>query len=126
MNADSYREVARLARDWVRGLFPRPIRAPDISRIRAGVGLYLACQAGGQLHYIGSVVRPNDSRGIAKRISQHPRKVRAKWWLLWVLPLRDDTPRNVVLSIEGQAIDLLNPPGNRRKHFPRAVPFRKE
>lgn len=125
MNSQKYRQVAGLARGWARGLDPRPIPAALVPRIRAGVGLYFGCCPDGQLNYIGSAARPNDPRGIAKRIRQHPLSRRAKWWSVWVLPFHDDTPGDVVLAIEGQAIELLKPPANRKRHAPKIIPIRK-
>ena len=125
MTPATYREVARLARGWARGLYPHPIPAHDIRRIRVGVGIYMACRADGYLLYVGSATRPEDPHGVASRIYEHHAARRARWRQVWVLPLHDDTPAEIVLAIEGQIIDLLQPPQNQRRHAPRNVPLRR-
>lgn len=92
-----------------------------LRRLEVRVGIYFACIANGQLDYVGSARRPSSPRGVAIRALSHSAGRRNRWARFWVLPLRVDCPIGVVRAIEGQIIDLLNPPENRRAHAPRLV-----
>jgi hypothetical protein len=119
-----YHESAKLARGWARATYSQPIPIDRVTRMRVAVGVYFACRSDGKLLYIGSAARPRNTHGVAKRIFEHPLPVRGRWWSVWILPLYDDTPRDIVHAIEGQIIDLLRPPRNRRRHAPRIIPQR--
>ncbi|HEX6036417.1 hypothetical protein [Longimicrobium sp.] len=119
MNEHDYRGAAALAGGWRRGLYPRAIPLERLRRLRAGVGIYMACDGSGRLAYVGSAVRPESRAGVADRVFQHGVPRRGSWREVWVIPLRDDTPRRVVLGIEGQIRDLLAPPQNIARHRPR-------
>jgi hypothetical protein len=122
MTAQDYTTAAALARGWARGLFLRRVSLEKLGRVNASVGIYFACEAGGKLDYVGSAVRRRDAQGVTSRIRNHGFDRRRRWRWFWILPLREDTLRSVVLAIEGQIIDLLDPPSNRMKHVPRHVP----
>lgn len=122
MKRTDYRRLARMTRGWMRGTHSLPIHIDEIKRAKAGVGIYLACRVDGELLYVGSAVRPDDPYGVGRRVLEHPLKRRSSWRWVWVLPLRDETPRDVVLAIEGHLIDHLRPPMNRRRHVPVIVP----
>lgn len=124
MNLHHYRVALQIAGDWARGACSSSIRALDIPRIRASVGIYFGCRSDGRLLYIGSAVRPLNPHGVAHRILEHPLKVRERWWYVWVLPLYDDTPPTIVRAIEGQIIDCLSPPLNIRRHHAQSIPPR--
>jgi hypothetical protein len=119
VNEREYRGAAALAGGWRRGLYPRPIPLERLRRLRVGVGIYMVCDGSGRLAYVGSAVRPESSAGVADRVFQHSLSRRGSWREVWVIPLRDDTPRRVVLGIEGQIRDLLAPPQNIARHRPR-------
>ena len=124
MNSTSYHRAAQLSGDWARGLYPHPIPMYSINSLHVCVGIYFACRADGILLYVGSAVRPKSRYGIADRIHEHQMHRRGCWRLIWVLPLHDDTPAPTVHLIEGQIIDLFNPPQNRRRHIPAVMPRR--
>ncbi len=119
MNEREYRRAAALAGGWRRGPYPRAIPMERLRRLRAGVGIYMACDGSGRLSYVGSAVRPESTAGVADRVFQHELARRGSWREVWVIPLRDDTPRRVALGIEGQIRDLLAPPQNIARHRPR-------
>lgn len=114
-----------LTRGWARGLYPHPIAIRDVLRVRAGVGIYMACRADGELLYVGSAARPTNLHGVGHRICEHSSTRRSRWRYVWILPLYDDTPPKIVLAIEGQVIDVLKPLQNQRRHTFRIVPIRE-
>lgn len=67
-------------------------------------GVYIAVGLVGEVLYVGSVVRPKDSRGVHARIVEHLRKVDRfeNWAELWIVPLRPETPAEEVRRIEGR------------------------
>lgn len=126
MNAARYREAAALAANWIRGLYPRAISIERLPRARVPVGIYIPCGPDGRVRYVGSAVRPGTSNGLACRVNEHSLRRRGTWRYVWVIPLWDDTPREVVRAIEGQIIDFLGlPADNRARHLPRHIPHRE-
>ncbi|GMU09072.1 hypothetical protein [Corallococcus caeni] len=121
MTRDLYLRAAGVGGDWVRGAHLRAIRLELTKRANAGVGIYFCCDAQGQLRYIGSAVRPESAHGVGARLHEHPLSRRANWTSAWILPLKNETPRDVVHIIEGRLITIFDPPDNRRRHTPRAV-----
>lgn len=121
MTVDDYLAAAAEAGSWRVGVYPRSIAASEVSRLRVRVGVYFACLVNGRLHYVGSAVRPRHAMGVAARIREHSAARRARWTRFWILPLRVDAPRVIVHAIEGQIIDLLDPPANRRRHGARLI-----
>ena len=121
MTPQQYRRVAQLAGSWARGLYPRPIAIDVVRKAHSGVGIYFCCFADGLLDYVGSANRPLDRHGVARRVFEHRCRQRARWRWVWILPLSKKTPREVVFTIEGQAIGLLRPRGNRGKPLLEAV-----
>lgn len=119
MTDERYREVAELAGPWRQGVYARPIPMEQIRRLRSAVGIYVACDGGGQVQYVGSAARPGAATGVADRVREHRSLRRGIWRDLWVIPLRDDTPRAVVHGIEGQIRDVLRPRQNVSVHRPR-------
>lgn len=115
MNTTTYSTAEEQACPWVSISIPYPIRAEQLKQLSAGVGIYFACRADGQLLYIGSCVRPQRPHGIARRIAEHPASRRARWWWFWVLPLRDNTPPAFVRSLEGKLIFQFQPVLNDRQ-----------
>jgi hypothetical protein len=108
-------EIARRSGTWLAAVSERPVYVTDrhsLARVTAGV--YVAADRTGQLLYIGSVCRKHP--GLRGRIVEHLRAHKRGWDHLWVVALRPDTPPSVVLGIEGLAIDLYDPPQNRRRN----------
>jgi hypothetical protein len=118
VNFQRYRDAAELGAGWVRGLVTRPVLLERLPAIRVGVGVYLACGPDGSLCYVGSAVRPHAVHGVADRVFEHPLTRRARWREAWIIPLREDTPREVVHAVEGGIIELFRPPDNRVRHLP--------
>jgi hypothetical protein len=115
MNHAIYSTAEEMAYPWVNTSMPYPIHADQLKQLSGGVGIYFACRADGQLLYIGSCIRPQYSKGIARRIAEHPASRRARWWWFWVLPLRDNTPPVFVRSLEGKLIFQFQPVLNDRQ-----------
>lgn len=111
-----------LAGEHLRLRHPSPVPMNDVSRMRMAVGIYFGCNLDGQLDYVGSVVRPENPRACWARMREHKSEKGKLWPRLWVLPLKDTTPEWVVRAIEGQLIDLFQPPGNVKAHPPRFIP----
>src|SRR4051812_44429876 len=106
MDVTTYEFAARLAGDWARGLYPRPIPITALPRLRVRVGIYCACRIDCRLLYVGSATRPHIENGVASRIREHSLHKRQAWKLIWIIPLHDETPPDVVHIIEGQVIDF--------------------
>lgn len=114
MNAAHYAAAVEYADSWIDTPIPHPMQFGAIHSLDVRVGVYFACRADGQLLYIGSCSRPHQPYGIARRICEHPAARRARWWYVWVLPLRCDTPIAITRSVEGVMISNLRPPLNQR------------
>ncbi|MDR6218760.1 hypothetical protein [Deinococcus soli (ex Cha et al. 2016)] len=82
------------------------------------VGIYIGCDFAGEVHYVGSVCRPDQEGGLLKRPSEHDRDRRGAWRSIWGVPLRETTPRALVHAIEGDLIDYLRPRHNLKRHAP--------
>src|SRR5215204_3939170 len=106
MNPEIYQLAAKLAVNWAKGLYLRPIPIAGISRLRVRVGIYCACRADGALLYVGSAIRPDTNDGVAARVREHSLRRRRQWRMIWVIPLHDDTPPDMVHAVEGQIIDF--------------------
>lgn len=68
------------------------------------VAVYVAVGVDGRVLYVGSVVRRADPKAVANRLAEHLRQPQrlAAWNSLYLIPLREDTPLEVVRRIEGR------------------------
>ncbi|UQN06505.1 hypothetical protein [Deinococcus sp. QL22] len=123
MNAERYNTAVSLAGGHLRLRHPKPVLMDEVSRMRMSVGIYFGCSIDGRLDYVGSVARPEDPKACWSRMREHKSQKGKLWPWLWVLPLKDTTPKWIVRAIEGQLIDLFQPPGNEKHHPPRFIPF---
>lgn len=90
-----------------------------------GCAVYIICDGLGRVQYVGSVCRPDNADGVARRLSEHLRNrlKRQTWQSAAVLWLRSETPLEVVRSVEGAVGSDLLPLGNRR--LPRLLGVRR-
>ncbi len=97
--------AAPVAQEFVlsRGL---PDTLPDVSN-----AIYIACDEGGDVAYVGSSIR-----SVRQRVTEHLRnRDRASTWkTLWVLPLDEGLPEPLVRLCEARVGRLLKPTRNRR------------
>jgi hypothetical protein len=116
-------EIALTCGGWLQGVAARPVHIDRSSSLRPVlVGIYLATDIDLCLDYIGSVTRQG-SRGMAGRLLDHPTCRRGRWRWIWPIVLSPDTPLATVQAIEGHAIDMYRPPGNRRRKAWRPLPI---
>lgn len=73
--------------------------------------IYIACDAGGAVTYVGSSIRP-----VRRRLGEHfrDRERAATWKTLWVLPLEEDLPAPLVRLCEARVGRMLKPHRTRR------------
>lgn len=116
MSPTRYRSLCRYAGDWLDDPVERSFPLDDIEAITALSGIYVICEPLERVQYVGSVCRPASAAGVADRLREHLREghKRLRWKTVWVLPLRADTPRSVVRSIEACVGRDLDPIGGGR------------
>jgi hypothetical protein len=123
LGKDLYWVACSLAGEWRRGYLPDGVNllsaAPPFPRVRRGV--YIACDRTGRIVYVGKVTRA-DARAVRARVFEHVRddKKAYLWATIHVVPLRDDTPTEVVAHLEGVIGRRLMPATNRRLPRPLA------
>lgn len=118
MSPELYFECWREAEEWRGQLIPE--RAPVglvLSRAKwaaVSTAVYIAVDVAGRVCYVGSVRRESLS-GLAGRMRGHEATTRYRQWQgLYIVPLIDGTPLEVVRSVEGRVGRLLLPSGNFR------------
>lgn len=122
MTAFSYRHYAGFAERWL--LEERPqqilIGSPGVRPTDERKAIYIVVNSRGECCYVGQT-RPRSrwSGAAAARLRQHladPSK-RAEWASYWVIPLRDDTPNDVLNQLERRiCLRLQIPLRHRRRH----------
>lgn len=76
--------------------------------------VYIATDAEGEICYVGSVKRASLS-GLAGRLRGHEKTTRfAAWRSLYIIPLLEGTPLEIVRKVEGRVGRILLPTGNLR------------
>src|SRR5690349_4012234 len=112
MSDDLYWVVCALAGEWRRGFLPEPVNLHSASPWFPPVdkAIYIACDRRGEIAYVGKVAR-GGGVAIAARVREHVRNpAKASTWAhLYVVPLRRDTPANIVLQLEGEIGRRLRP-----------------
>jgi hypothetical protein len=122
MSPDLYWVACTLAGEWRRGYLPEPVNllsaGPSFPHVNKAV--YVACDRSGNVVYVGKVSRRGRA-AVAARVSEHVRSPDKAgiWAHLYVVPLRTDTPPEIVLELEGTIGRRLTPSGSRR--LPRAA-----
>jgi hypothetical protein len=110
MRRAAYDGLAAIMEPWLADSTPRlfrPARPP-----RRSVAVYVGLVGADVVAYVGSVRRPGDPDALAARLREHRAVDRWNWII--VFPLRDDTPKPVVLEFEGVVGHLLLPTQNQR------------
>lgn len=79
---------------------------PDLA-----VAVYVALGIDGHVLYVGSVHRPTDPRGVSARLGEHLKKQDRfeTWDMLYLIPLKPETPIATVRRIEGRIGAHLGP-----------------
>jgi hypothetical protein len=116
LDRNRFNAIARYAGEWLTEPLPQPVPIDELDHLVASSGVYVVQDALERVRYVGSVSRPGQARGVANRLREHLREPLKKmtWHCVWVLPLRDDTPREVVRRIEGAVGVDLAPISGRR------------
>src|SRR4051812_2498930 len=116
MDAARYRAVCRYAGEWLGKPIPRAWPIDEIDEVILSTGVYVVCEPLERVQYVGSVRRPDDAAGVRRRIREHLREghKRILWKTIWFVPLRPETPVNVVRDIEGCIGADLEPLGGDR------------
>jgi hypothetical protein len=111
-----YAGLTSYAGGWLSEHVPRPFPVDQLDHLDVASGVYVVEDALDRVRYVGSVCRPGNSRGIACRLREHLRDPgkRLTWHHVWVVPLREDTPRRIVRAVEGAVGAELTPVGNLR------------
>jgi hypothetical protein len=111
VNRARYNAIASYAGAWLTEQIPRPRPVDEVEDLPVSSGVYVICDALERVCYVGSICRPGQIRGLARRLREHlqePLK-RMTWHTVWVVPLRDDTPVDVVRRVEGAVGSDLRP-----------------
>jgi hypothetical protein len=116
MSRTRYRSLCRYAGEWINGPVERSFALDDLDSIVACSGIYVVCEPLERVQYVGSVCRPASRAGVADRLREHLREghKRLRWKTVWVVPLKTETPLNVVRSIEACVGRDLDPIGGGR------------
>jgi hypothetical protein len=121
-----FTSLKRYAGEWI---LDRPYKGWPVDDLGdlppGGCAVYVVRDAFGHVDYVGSVCRPGNARGAAVRIREHLRNPlkRARWHSVTFLWLRDDTPAETILAIEGAVGADLMPPSTQR--LPRLLPIKR-
>lgn len=118
MTPERYFECWREAEEWAG---PAVFEGIPIELVLAkkkwaavSTAVYIATDKSGEVCYVGSVKRESLA-GLAGRMRGHEGTVRfQQWQRLYIVPLLDGSPLEVVRSIEGRVGRLLRPTGNIR------------
>lgn len=110
------RALARQGGDRVKRPLPAPVSCHGSIAVVGGSAVYVVCTEWDEVLYVGSVHRPLDARGIARRLSEHMRDPlkRMHWGRLWLLPIKEDADLTWVRAYEGLVGTELAPGWNER------------
>lgn len=115
----------------VHGLAAHPHARPDLHGLTAtvgtiavstgamAVGIYLVIDRFDQLRYIGKVCR-DDPTAIRDRLNRH-HAATTDWFAVWLLPLHDRCPNQLVEMLESQLIRAYRPCDNIQHSRQRAL-----
>src|SRR5690348_11852955 len=116
MRPINYAALTTFAGEFLGEPRPEPIQIGSGESVPAfPVAVYVAVGLDGSVLYVGSVCRPQDEQGVGSRLDEHLRKLDRfqTWNLLYVIPLRPDTPLSTVRRIEGRVGAHLAPAKSR-------------
>lgn len=118
MSRELYYECWREGEEWAGPFVSMSVPlALVLSRIKwsaVSTAVYMPVDVAGRVCYVGSVRRESLS-GLAGRMRGHETTTRYReWQQLYIVPLVDGTPLEVVRSVEGRIGRLLRPTGNIR------------
>lgn len=111
----NYRALAAYAGEWLLCSRPDPIHIGEGEEIPDfATAVYVALGLQSEVLYVGSVRRVNP-RAVKARVSEHlaKRDRFENWNLLYVVPLRPETPLTAVRTIEGRIGQHLGPTSSR-------------
>jgi hypothetical protein len=116
MTALAYRRACLHAKPFLAEVLDSPYDLNQAAKPEGGVGVYIACNATGAVDYVGSVHRPNDPEGAARRVAEHlydPGRHRS-WRFVWWIPMHASASMASVRKAEGMVGALLRPTRNLR------------
>src|SRR5438128_12601820 len=116
MNPERYYAISAYAGEWLDKPLPGPRLVDETNDLTVSTGVYIVCDALERVRYVGSVRRPQRVAGVAARLREHLRDSlkHLTWHTVWVVPLRDETPVDVVRRLEGAVGTDLQPLGSQR------------
>jgi hypothetical protein len=118
LTPDLYWVACTLAGDWRRGYLPHGVNLlsaePRLPHLRKAV--YVVTDRAGRVAYVGKVCRPEDIAAVESRLREHVEQLEKAmtWAMLYVVPLKSETPDVVVEYIEGLIGERLKPYQNKR------------
>lgn len=116
MTALAYRRACLHAKPFLAEVLDSPFDLNQVARPEGGVGVYIACGATGAVDYVGSVHRPNDPDGAARRVAEHlcdPKRHRS-WRYVWWIRMHTCASMATVRKAEGMVGAMLRPIRNLR------------
>lgn len=116
MTALAYRRACGHANPFLSEVLDRPFDLNQGVRLEGGVGVYIACNTTGAVDYVGSVHRPTDPEGAARRVAEHlydPERHRS-WRYVWWIPMHASATMATVRKAEGMVGAMLRPSRNLR------------
>jgi hypothetical protein len=112
VRATLYLSACEFAGKWLGAAEPatRPTRISRDMDAGPARAVYIVCDWGGRVLYVGSTVV-----GVRNRLRQHCTDIERTidWAEVWIIPLRDDTPLAEVRRAEGLIGLALRPLRNR-------------
>ncbi len=122
---DLYWVACVIAGEWRSGYLPHGINLLAVERKFPLVSkaVYIACDRDGRPIYVGKVTRSSGT-AVRDRTGEHVQDAaKAQLWVrLYIVPLRRDTPDDVVLHLEGEIGRRLLAPKTHRLPRPRLLP----
>jgi hypothetical protein len=116
MNRKRYHAIAAYAGEWLDQPLPGARPVDEVADLAMSTGVYVVCDALERVRYVGSVRRPQIISGLDTRLREHLRDPvkRLTWHTVWVVPLHDETPIEVVRRLEGAVGMDLRPLSSQR------------
>jgi hypothetical protein len=112
LRATLYLSACEFAGKWLDAAEPatQPARISRYMEAGPPRAVYIVCDWGGRVLYVGSTVI-----GVGNRLRQHCADIERTldWAEVWIIPLRDDTPLAEVRRAEGLIGLALRPLRNR-------------
>lgn len=112
MKRATYRALTVHADRWLAAEMPSPfVLGRDVLPRGIGAAIYIIENRQGEALYVGKTSRGDGRDAVVERLTEHMHQTdkAALWHRAYIIPLRSDTPGDVVEAIEGIIASDLGP-----------------